>query len=166
VRKPEHSFADPAGTAIKRWKIPPADPPKLSKGYWDSVVRRLDLLGDDEAWELPFPANQQTSGLRSSIHMAGARAGRRLRVAIRGAYVYVWDAGSPRERKRYRPPLDPIFCEACGKLIKQPRAGQVVHAGVGTKKSDCQKARLYAKRHGSTPREEWAHIQHMKTMGR
>jgi len=147
VATSENRFHDPEGDAIQRREIPTADPPKVSKGYWDSVIRRLKLLNNDQVLKLAFPPDTQVEGFRSSIHWAGARAGRRLSAVTRGSCVYIRDV-EPRERKRYRRPRDTISCEACGGLIEHPRSRQVVHGG-GKKKSVCQRARLYAKRHGA-----------------
>jgi hypothetical protein len=159
VETPENKFLDPEGDAITRREIPTADPPKVSKGYWDSVVRRLKLLTPDQALKLAFPPDTQVESLRSSIHWAGTRAGRKLGVTMRGSCVYVWDTGVSRGRKRYRPPRDPITCEACGLVIERPSHNQVVHAGIGNKKSDCQKALRYAKRHGGSASEVWSRMR-------
>jgi hypothetical protein len=159
VETPENKFLDPEGDAITRPEIPTAHPPKVSKGYWDSVVRRLKLLEDDQVLRLVFPPDTQVESLRSSIHWAGTRAGRKLGVATRGSCVYVWDTGVSRGRRRYRPPRKAIPCAACGKLIERPRSKQLVHAGLGDKKSDCQKALRYAKRHGGSASGVWSRMR-------
>jgi hypothetical protein len=159
VETPENKFLDPEGDAITRREIPTADPPKVSKGYWDSVVHRLKLLAHDQVLKLIFPPDTQVESLRSSIHWAGTRAGRKLGVTMRGSCIYVWDTGVSRERRRYRPPRKAISCAACGKVIERPRSKQLVHAGIGNKKSDCQKALRYAKRHGGSAREAWLRMR-------
>jgi hypothetical protein len=159
VETPENKFLDPEGNAITRREIPTAGPPKVSKGYWDSVVRRLKLLAHDQVLRLIFPPDTQVESLRSSIHWAGTRAGRKLGVTMRGSCIYVWDTGVSRERKRYHPPRKAIRCAACGKLIERPRPKQLVHAGIGNKKSDCQKALRHAKRHGGSASEVWSRMR-------
>ena len=67
----ENKFLDPEGDAITQRDIPPAGPPKVSKGYWDSVVRRLKLLEDDQVLRLVFPPATQVESLKLSIHWAG-----------------------------------------------------------------------------------------------
>lgn len=159
METPDTKFLDPEGDAITRREIPTAHPPRVSKGYWDSVVRRLKLLEDDQVLRLVFPPDTQVESLRSSIHWAGTRAGRKPGVATRGACVYVWDLDTPREPKRYRPPRKAITCAACGKVIERPRFKQLVHAGIGNKKSACQKALRYAKRHGGSASEVWSRMR-------
>ena len=160
----ESKFLDPERLAIGHHEIPGAEPPRVSKGYWDAVVKSLDLLDGDQVWKIPFPPDTQVEGMRSSIHWAGARAGRKLGVLTRGSCVYVWDTHIERERKRYRPPREPFTCPACGDLIENPRFKQVAH-GAGKRKSNCQKALLYAKRHGTSPREEWLRISNTEERG-
>ena len=86
--------------------------------------------------------------IRSSIHSAAVRAGVRVGVKVSGAAVYMWKVGT-RERRPKPPSRPPITCEVCGKLIT-PRRGtskQIVCAGIGSKKSECQKARRDAQEH-------------------
>ena len=92
----ENKFLDPEGDAITLREIPPADPPKVSKGYWNSVVRRVRLLEHGQVLRLILPPDTQVEGFRSSVYWAGTRAGRKLGVATRGSCVYVWDLNTPR----------------------------------------------------------------------
>ena len=55
-----------------------------------------------------------------------------------------------RSPKPTRTPRASISCEVCGKLITRPEHGgskQFVHAGKGSKKSECQKIARYLGTH-------------------
>ena len=58
----------------KIWEIPPR-PPRLRKGYWDSVIRDVLPLKEDEALKLPFSEGCFTEGMESSPRKAARRAG-------------------------------------------------------------------------------------------
>ena len=140
---------EPKARVIKRSQIPPARPLNLGKGYWDSVVHRVTKIGKDQALELFFSGGRSPIGIKSSIHKAAARVGKRLAILIRGAKAYVWITGD-QDPKRSSPPREPILCKVCGKPIVRPRYGgskQVVHAGKGNRKSECQKTWRYARTH-------------------
>jgi len=98
-RHPKASFSTRRATSSPGGEILTAGPPKVSKGYWDSVVGRLKLL-NDQVLRLMFPPDTQVESFRSSI-------------------PYVWDTGVSRGRKRYRPHRDPIRCEVCGLVIER-----------------------------------------------
>lgn len=138
-----------------RSDIPPPCPPNVDKGYWDAVVRRLALLTEDEALRLSFPGDQITSSMKSSLFTAAGRAGRRVKILVRGACLHAWINGE-RDQKRYRAPRPSFVCEVCGRMIKPPRSGasvQFVCGRVAGRASRCQRVRRYAKQHGVTVRE-------------
>lgn len=134
---------------IKRSQIPAARPLHLDKGHWDSVVYRLGEAAKDEALELFLSGGRSPSGIKSSLHRAAVRAGKRLAILIRGSKAYVWITGD-QDPKRSNPPREPLQCPVCGDPIIRPKFGgskQIVHAGEGNKKSACQKIWRYSKTH-------------------
>jgi hypothetical protein len=140
---------EPKARVIKRSQIPAARPLNLNKGYWDSVIRRAAEIGKDQALELFFSGGRSPISLKSSIHRAAARMGKRLAILIRGAKAYVWITGD-QAPTRSNPSREPLKCLVCGKPIVRPKFGggrQIVHASKGNKKSECQKVRRYAKAH-------------------
>jgi hypothetical protein len=160
---------EPEGDVVLRAEIPPPCPPNVDKGYWDAVVSRLALLTEDEALQISFPGDQITSSMKSSLFTAAARAGRRVTILVRGAYLYAWLSGE-RERKRYLPPRPPFVCEVCGRVIVPPKSGasrQYVCGLVAGRASRCQRVRRYAKENGVTVREADEHFRawHAKRKG-
>ena len=140
---------------IKRSQIPAARPLHLDKGHWDSVVYRLGEAAKDEALELFLSGDRSPNSIKSSLHRAAVRAGKRVAILIRGSKAYVWITGD-RDPKRGHPPREPITCKVCGKPIIRPKFGgsrQSVHAGERNKKSECQKTWRYVREHGVTVAE-------------
>ena len=82
----------------KIWEIPPR-PPRLRKGYWDSVIRDVLPLKEDEALKLPFSEGCSTEGMESSARKAARRAGIRISVAVRGTTMYLWVAARTKTRR-------------------------------------------------------------------
>ena len=147
---------------IKRSEIPAARPLHLDKGHWDSVVNRLGEATKDEALELFLSGGRSPNGIKSSLHKAASRAGKRVAILIRGSKAYVWITGD-RDPKGSHPSREPLQCLVCGKPIIRPKFGgskQSVHAGKGNKKSECQKILRYAREHGITVAEakEWRRL--------
>ena len=143
---------EPERQVVRQSEIPPPGRLPMPKCFWDSVVRHLALLEDGEALQLRAPVGDASNSMKSSIATAAARGGVRVKIVIRGAEVYVWLVGV-RDRKGYIPPRPPIQCEVCGKTIIRPRTGgsvQYTCSGTGTRKSDCQKIRHYARIHHVT----------------
>lgn len=150
VRNASRSFPEPKRRVVKKSDVPAAQPMNLPKGYWDSALRHMMLLRDDEALEISAPYAAQLVSMRSAINAAAARAGLRITVLARSSRMYVWIFGK-RPRKRGRPPREPVRCQVCGRTIIRPRTGgsrQYVCAGIGNRKSLCQRIRRYSQEHG------------------
>lgn len=150
MRNASKSFPEPRRRVVKKSDIPVAQPMNLPKGYWDSAVKHMMLLRDDEALEISAPYAAQLVSMRSAINAAAARAGIRITVLARGSRMYVWISGK-RPRKWGRPPREPVRCQVCGRTIIRPRTGgsrQYVCAGIGNRKSLCQRIRRYSQEHG------------------
>lgn len=140
---------------IKRAQIPAARPLHLDKGHWDSVVHRLGKAAKDETLELFFSGGRSPSSIKSSLHKAAVRAGKRVAILIRDSKAYAWITGD-RDPKGSPPSREPLQCKVCGDPIIRPKFGgsrQSVHAGEGNKKSECQKTWRYAREHGITVAE-------------
>jgi hypothetical protein len=130
---------------IKRSQIPAARPLNLDKGYWESVVHSLGEAAKDEALELFLSGGRSPHSIKSSLHRAAIRAGKRVAILIRGAKAYAWVTGESGS-KRSQPSREPLTCLVCGKPITRPKYGgsrQAVHAGEGNQKSECQKTWRY-----------------------
>ncbi len=134
--------------------------PHITKGYWDSSMRHLLLLGPNQMLKFFFHSGQAPIGVRSSIHTAAARAGLRVSVKVSGAVVYLWKVGT--RVSTATPSSRPAFkCEVCGKPIP-PVPGtskQFVCGGVEGRKSECQRKRRYAREHGISISEAIARWQ-------
>jgi hypothetical protein len=160
VKRQSRLDSEPERSVVDRSEIEAVQSSRIAKGYWDSTVRHLLLLGPDQALKLAFKSGQAPHGIRSSIHMAAARSGVRVGVKVSGAVVYIWRAGA-RERAAAHVSRPLIKCEVCGKLIT-PRLGvskQYVCAGKEGQKSECQKTRRYAREHGISIAEAIARRQ-------
>ncbi|HWQ55166.1 MAG TPA: hypothetical protein VN442_15875 [Bryobacteraceae bacterium] len=73
--------------------------------------------------------------------------------SMAGIVVPLLQSGEECDRKRHRPPRQPIQCPVCQKTIVRPRTGasvQYVCGGIGGRKSDCQNIRRYAGQRGIT----------------
>ncbi len=152
--------SEPERSVVDRSEIQAVHTPRITKGYWDSSVRHLHLLRPDQALKLLFHNGQAPLGVRSSIHMAAARAGLRVSVKVSGALVYMWKVGT-RDVTDTALSRPAIKCRVCGKLIP-PLPGtskQFVCAGVEGRKSRCQKIRRYAREHGISISEAIARWQ-------
>jgi hypothetical protein len=152
VRNLVRKRREPEDRVIKRWEIPDENRGSLGKGYWDAVINRLACLEADDVLELAFRPDESIASMKSSIHTAAKRAGVRLRVVIREPCIYVWIPGK-RPVIIKRPERAPLRCEVCGKLVDRPQIGaskQFVCAGDGDRKSECQKIRRLALKHGLT----------------
>jgi hypothetical protein len=152
VRNLARKHSDLRTRLIKRAQIPAARPLHLDKGHWDSVVNSLNEAPKDEVMELFLAGGRAPHSIKSSVHRAALRAGKRVAILIRDLKVYAWITGD-RDPKRSSPSREALTCPACDKPITRPKHGgtrQVVHAGEGNKKSECQKTARYAREHGIT----------------
>jgi hypothetical protein len=144
---------------IKRSQIPTARPLNLDKGHWESVVHSLGEAAKDEAMELFLSGGRSPHSIKSSLHRAAIRAGKRVAILIRGSKAYAWVTGDS-DSKPSRPSRGPLTCLVCGNPITLPKYGgtrQVVHAGEGNKKSECQKTWRYKQEQGVSIEEAKEH---------
>jgi hypothetical protein len=151
--EPERSVAD-------RSEVHAVHAPHITKGYWDSSIRHLHLLSPNQVLKFFFHSGQAPNGVRSSIHIAAARAGIRVSVKVRGAVVYLWKTGT-RESTATHLRRQAIVCEVCKKaIIPLPGTSkQFVCGGVEGRKSRCQKIRRHAREHGISISEALARWQ-------
>lgn len=158
-RQSKHD-SEPERSVIELSEIQAVHGPRITKGYWDSSVRHLLLLGPNQGLKFMFHDGPAPKEIRSSIHSAAVRAGVRVGVKVSGPLVYLWKVGT-RERSPKPPSRPPITCEVCGKPIT-PRRGtskQIVCAGIGRQKSRCQKIRRDSREHGISIEEARARWQ-------
>ena len=137
---------------IERSQIPASLPLHHDKGYWDSVIQRLKHAPKDQVLEI---AGRSSTSVKSSLHRAATRLGKRVEILIREPRVYVWITGD-LPQAAHSPRL-PIKCPVCGKTIARPKYGgskQIVHAGRGRKKSECQKIWRYKQAHPDITMED------------
>ena len=138
--------SEPDRVAGDRSELHAVHEPHITKGYWDSSIRHLQLLGPNQLLKFFFYSDQAALRVRSSIHSAAARAGVRVSVKVRGAVVLVWKTGTRDSTATYLP-RPAIACEVCKEALV-PRPGttkQFVCGGKGNQKSKCQKVRRCAR---------------------
>lgn len=155
---------EPKRRVLKQSEIPTKVPLQPPKGYWDSVLRHLELLGPDDALEITLRDEQDTASMKSSLWSAARRHGVRLRTLTRKEKMYVWIAhrDCPTEARQRRTPIE---CEVCRRTIIPPRTGasrQFVCAGIGNRKSRCQKIRRYAREHDISIEEAIKHFRNRR----
>lgn len=139
--------SEPVRDIVDESEIDAVAAPRLSKGYWISIVEHADLLLPHKVLRLFFRTGRVPRGAEASIHNAAKQAGVPVSIHVRGALIYIRKLGL--RTKRPEQSQSEIRCEVCGKLIK-PNPGvrrQFVHAGKQGKKSECQKTRRYAVEH-------------------
>jgi len=130
---------EPERRVIPRSDVPPPDRMNLAKGYWDSVVRHLLLLGRDEVMAIDMPPGHAYSG-RTSLNGAAAKAGVRVSIVFRGDVLYAWSTGRRMPSPKAVPPRKPIRCRVCDRTVIRPRTGGSVQyycGPEGGKRSVC-----------------------------